>query len=46
MILEKELIEKGCRILNIDGLKDDEVVSLEVKRIKDCLKTIIKRSRE
>ena len=46
MILEKELIEKGCRILNIDGYDDEVVATLKVKRIKDCLRIIIKQSRK
>lgn len=43
---KKELIEKGCWILGIDGLDDEEVIPLRVKNIKVCLKAIIEQSRK
>ena len=42
---KKELIKKGCRILAIDGYNDKDVIPLEVKRVKECLKVIIEQSR-
>ena len=42
----QSLVNQGTYILGIDNYPNDEVISLQVKRVKECLRIIIKRTKK